>query len=271
MATRQIAIPSLCTALLFFGNPGRVSGQIPEPAVLSVPQATAPLTASFSTARAEMPGFSDLIKPLGGDFKRLLSGDNIYIAGIGAVGSLTAYAWDRNVAAADWGRGDVRQALEPGHIVGSPLFQAGAALTTYSVGRATNSPRLATIGADLVRAQIVAQTVTGIIKVGTQRARPDGTTLSFPSGHTSSAFATASVLHSHRGWKAGAPAYAVATWVAASRVQQDRHFLSDVIAGATVGLLAGRSVTVGRGSARFSVAPMAVPGGAGVSFVKVGR
>mgnify|MGYP002382179598 CR=1 FL=1 len=55
------------------------------------------------------------------------------------------------------------------------------------------------------------------------------------------AFATASVLQADLGWKAGLPAYAVATWVAASRVQTKRHYVSDVVAGAAVGILAGRS------------------------------
>ncbi len=139
------------------------------------------------------------------------------------------------------------------------------------MGRATGSSRVATIGAKLFRAQVAAQVTTQAIKFGTQRTRPDGTRLSFPSGHTSSSFATANVLQAELGWKAGVPAYAVAAWVAASRVQMDRHFLSDVIAGATVGLLAGRSVTVGRGHAKFSLSPMVVPGGFGATLVKIGK
>ena len=63
----------------------------------------------------------------------------------------------------------------------------------------------------------------------------------------------------------------MAGWVAASRVQMKRHYLSDVIAGATVGILAGRSVTVGSRNVRFSVDPMPVAGGMGVSFTKVAR
>jgi membrane-associated phospholipid phosphatase len=79
------------------------------------------------------------------------------------------------------------------------------------------------------------------------------------------------VLQTKFGWKAGIPAYAMASWVAASRLQSNRHYLSDVIAGATIGVLAGRSVTLGRGAARFSVSPTAIPGGIGMSFVRVQR
>ena len=97
------------------------------------------------------------------------------------------------------------------------------------------------------------------IKLAVGRTRPDGTQFSFPSGHSASSFATATVLQRNLGWKAGVPAYAMATFVAASRVQVKRHYLSDVTMGAAIGIIAGRSVTVGRGDARFAVAPSALP------------
>ncbi len=77
------------------------------------------------------------------------------------------------------------------------------------------------------------------------------------------------MLQRHFGWKAGVPAYVVATYVAGSRLQENRHYLSDVIFGATIGILAGRTVTVGRGSSRFHVVPLATTGGVGVALVRV--
>jgi membrane-associated phospholipid phosphatase len=127
------------------------------------------------------------------------------------------------------------------------------------------------LGSDLVRAQIVTQSVTLGIKLSVQRTRPDGTQYSLPSGHASTTFATATVLQRHFGWKAGAPAYALATFVAASRVQVQRHYLTDVALGATLGIIAGRTVTLGRGDTRFALGPSVVPGGAGVNFTLVGR
>src|SRR6185369_8804699 len=133
------------------------------------------------------------------------------------------------------------------------------------VGRITHSPRAASLGADLFQAQILAQAMTQGIKMAAQRTRPDGTTLSFPSGHTSSAFASATVLQRHFGWKAGVPAYAVAAYVATSRLEDKRHYLSDVTFGAVLGIVAGRTVTVGRGDARFAIAPAATNGGGAVA------
>ena len=57
-----------------------------------------------------------------------------------------------------------------------------------------------------------------------------------------------------------------ASYVAASRIQAKRHFLSDVAFGAVLGVFAGRTVTVGLSRARFAVAPIALPGGGGFSF-----
>ena len=94
---------------------------------------------------------------------------------------------------------------------------------------------------------------------------------SFPSGHAAVTFASATVLQRHFGWKVGIPAYAVASYVAASRVQMKRHYLSDVAFGAALGIVAGRTLTIGRGDARFAVEPMAAPGGGGIGFTWVGK
>jgi membrane-associated phospholipid phosphatase len=84
-------------------------------------------------------------------------------------------------------------------------------------------------------------------------------------------FASATVLQRNFGWKAGVPAYAFATYVAASRVQEKRHFLSDVAFGAAIGIAAGRTVTIGRGGREFALGPVAVPGGGGLQFTWVGQ
>ena len=122
-----------------------------------------------------------------------------------------------------------------------------------------------------MRAQILAEVMTVGIKHAVRRERPDlSGTFSFPSGHTSVSFASATVLQRHYGWKFGLPAYSVAGYVALSRVQMRRHYLSDVAFGAMVGILAGRTVTVGHGR-KLELAPVATPRGAAVSFRLIGR
>jgi len=75
-------------------------------------------------------------------------------------------------------------------------------------------------------------------------------------------------LQRHFGWTAGVPAYAVASYVAASRVQTQRHYLSDVAFGAALGIVAGRTIGVGHGR-QLTLTPLPAPRGGGVSFTLV--
>lgn len=58
---------------------------------------------------------------------------------------------------------------------------------------------------------------------------------SCPSGHASQAFATAGSLAYSYGWRVGVPAYAVASAIAIARVREERHWASDIVAGAFLG------------------------------------
>lgn len=66
----------------------------------------------------------------------------------------------------------------------------------------------------------------------------------FPSGHTTAAFAVASVLANQYHEQKWVPvmAYSVATLVGASRIYENKHWLTDVVAGAAIGTLVGNLV-----------------------------
>ena len=149
---------------------------------------------------------SDLFKPLGRDMLGMVARDNLWLAGIGGLGAVAGSQLDTRAAVYTW-RSGFQPTMEPGKVAGSFILQTGGAFATYAIGRATNSEKVATVGASLFRAQVIAQTTTQAVKFATRRTRPDGTSLSFPSGHTASAFATASVLYSELGWKTGVPAF----------------------------------------------------------------
>lgn len=80
-----------------------------------------------------------------------------------------------------------------------------------------------------------------------QRERPNGRgdylpfPSAYPSGHASSAFATAGSLAYAYGWKAGIPAYAVASAIAISRIAESAHWLSDITSGITLGVFWARA------------------------------
>lgn len=68
--------------------------------------------------------------------------------------------------------------------------------------------------------------------------RPNGVDAqSFPSGHTGTAFLGAELVRKEYGWGWGSAAYAVATTTAVLRMYNNEHWLSDVIAGAGLGIL----------------------------------
>ncbi len=83
-------------------------------------------------------------------------------------------------------------------------------------------------------------------KILTDRERPDGSANnSFPSGHTATAFSAAEFLHQEFGHHSiwiSIGGYTVATMVGASRIFNDKHWLSDVVAGAGIGILCTKAV-----------------------------
>jgi len=84
----------------------------------------------------------------------------------------------------------------------------------------------------------VATATTFTLKYSVRRERPDGSDdLSFPSGHTMYAFQGATFIHQRYGWRYALAAYAGACFVGYSRVESDKHYLGDVLAGAAIGTL----------------------------------
>ena len=79
----------------------------------------------------------------------------------------------------------------------------------------------------------------------------------------------AGALERHLGWKGAVPAYILASYGAVSRLPDNRHWLSDVVFGSSVGIIAGRTVT--RHGRDFPVAVAAVPGGAAIMYVRRGQ
>lgn len=94
--------------------------------------------------------------------------------------------------------------------------------------------------ADAFAAAIMAATVNAC-KYSFRVRRPDGSARnSFPSGHTATAFMTAAMLDREYGVRSpwfGIGGYAAATLVAVTRQLNNRHWMSDVLVGAGIGVL----------------------------------
>lgn len=147
-----------------------------------------------------------------------------------------------------------------------PYVAVGSAAVLYAYGRWQEHPVLARRAGRAGISTVTAAGVTAVIKLATGRVRPreepaDPFTFdpfsghgSFPSGHTTIAFAAAVALdrETTAGWIPWV-VYPTAAMVGWARVQDLDHWASDVVAGAAIGgwvswkmesLLAGRALGV---------------------------
>lgn len=126
----------------------------------------------------------------------------------------------------------------------------------YLAGMLTDDERSVQVAQDGIAASLIASgIITPAIKLVTGRSRPRAnqgvyhfkpfseTNSSFPSGHTTEAFALAAVISEHyeENWITYG-SYSIAGLVGLARTYHHAHFASDVLAGAMIGTLVGKSV-----------------------------
>jgi membrane-associated phospholipid phosphatase len=225
-------------------------------------------------------GFKALLFETGGDFKAFPRRRSTWvILGIGAGAAAAAYPADDEVNAHLMGSDAVDRFFAPGKWIGSAYVQAGAAVGLYVIGRyalphadgEARTNKVSHLGFDMLRALIVSQTFTQAIKNTVRRDRPTGECCAFPSGHASATFATASVLERHFGPRGSWPVFLVASYVATSRLHEDRHFLSDVIFGASLGVASGWTVVGRHGRSSYALMPVPIRGGVMVTLIRDSR
>jgi membrane-associated phospholipid phosphatase len=220
--------------------------------------------------------WKSLLKDTGSDFVSFPQRKSTWVLlAAGGALALAAHPADDYVETHIVGNPTADGIFSVGKVLGNAYFQIGAAATMYIVGQQltkdddTRTHRVTHIGFDIIRAQIVAQALVHGIKIAAQRDRPSGDCCAFPSGHATSAFAAASVLERHFGYRGSWPALLAASYVAASRLVDNRHFLSDVIFGAALGEAIGWTVVGRHGKPKIALQPIPVRGGMMVAFVRV--
>lgn len=254
-------------------------------------EATALAPPSATTAPAPFPSAGAPVsfpRTVGRDLAALVSaparadaGDwrdvGLAVAAIGVAGALDASARDRiqNERSPDSDRiaRDIR-----------PLGQAGAlglAGAAWIAGGLAHRPGLSTTGKEALESSLFAAgLVTPLLKLAAGRARPDAERgassfhpfaggNSFPSGEATEAFAVASVFaaHTRSRWGKGA-AWGLAGLVGLERMDLDRHWASDVVAGAAIGAGIGRWVVARhRGASGSGLAWRVAPEPSGAAVV----
>jgi membrane-associated phospholipid phosphatase len=245
-------------------GPVRAFGSAPEGHL------TGPLRSSSEAAAAEeqvVPTRDDGRRTLRRFFPNLgraaigvFNRDNLAPALIGTTAALIGTGFDEQVRDAMAGEGDdltstlstLFGGIEGVAIVGSVL----------AAGRFARGQRFRDATYDVAVAAGVTVTYTFALKYAVGRERPnEENNQSFPSGHTSNAFAMAAALDGHYGKKVTIPAYTLAALVGWARLRDNVHWLSDVLAGATLGYIVGRTTV------RVNDAPL--KGGATVTFAPI--
>jgi membrane-associated phospholipid phosphatase len=229
-------------------------------------------------AKPEHTGLSALVHATGSDFAAFPRRPSTWVilaAGLGA--AAIAHPFDDNIADHEFSKG-AKHFFVLGKYLGQTYVQAGVAAGLYITGRyivppAEGEPRtnkLSHLGFDLIRANIVSGVLVQGIKIAVRRDRPNGNCCAFPSGHAATAFATASVLERHFGYRGAWPTLVGASYVAISRLADHQHFLSDVVFGSALGIATGWTVVGRHGRENFTLLPVPVKGGVAVIFARNG-
>jgi membrane-associated phospholipid phosphatase len=178
--------------------------------------------------------------------ERIFSRDNIPLAAIGFGTAALALTVDRRVSdyfkrSSPLGPSWMNAATD----IGYGYIEIGVGAALVGTGELINDKKIADAGVVSLEAFLINGAFTEGLKYMTQRSRPNrGNKMSFPAGHASvtAAFsASISEMYDWNPWLA-VPLYVTTAYVGVSRIQAQEHYLSDVIAGITLGTLVGSSV-----------------------------
>jgi membrane-associated phospholipid phosphatase len=258
-----LAVPAWAQEPLPAENPGGSTAALITPETEQATPASQPVTVPATTVET-----GNIFKLSAGDFKKFFSLDTAKVMSYVSLVAIAAAPWDRE--GVNNGFNIPTTIFQSGNLIGQFAFQATAGFATYGIGKAIGNTKGAVVGRDIVRAQLLSQALVQTVKHTVRRERPDGTNrAAFPSGHSASAFATATVLQRHYGWKVGVPAYGLGSYIALARMAWNRHHATDVVMGAGFGIASARTVTMSLAKSKFSVGVQPTTGGASMTFTKI--
>ena len=137
---------------------------------------------------------------------------------------------------------ELRHTVMPGfHYIYDDITQyapAAVLLGMKACGYESRTKWTGMLVSDAFSMGIMVVTVRGV-KYIAGRERPNGSNHSFPSGHTATSFMTATMLHKEYGWRSpwfSIGGYTVAALTGVSRIMNNMHWMSDVVAGAAIGI-----------------------------------
>lgn len=142
--------------------------------------------------------------------------------------------------------------------LGDGSFLGALVITSYLSGEIFHDEKLRKVGLLGAESFIITAVLVNVLKFTVGRARPyanetsqsfhpfalSSRYYSFPSGHASSVFSVATVIAEHsEKLLIDVLVYSLAGLVAATRVHQDKHYLSDVFIGSLIGYFVGKKIS----------------------------
>ncbi len=126
--------------------------------------------------------------------------------------------------------------------IGSPVSHFGLATAGYAWSLAANDEHNRTVWLSTLEALSLNGLLTTGLKVIAQDHSPNGESLAWPSGHTSSSITLATVMNEYYGPWVGVPLYALSGFVMYERMETGEHWASDIVFGAALGYVVGKTV-----------------------------
>ena len=122
-----------------------------------------------------------------------------------------------------------------GDLAGQMIPNAIYTVGMYTFGLFTKDSQAKEKALFMIRATAYPALLSTLLKASIQENRPNGAKYSFPSGHATTIFAFATAVACEHPWYWGVPAFALAGFVGISRMNDNKHYFHDVLAGATLG------------------------------------
>ena len=214
----------------------------------STPAASESTTPSIQPAPVKQQlrstSYRNFPRDLWHNFGGLFTRDNALPAAIGFGATVIVASKDDEIASYFLRRERFAPAARIGGALGNTLVLAAGEGGLFLLGQVRDDPKFREISYSIGQALVMDAIILYPLKLATSRERPNREDQrSFPSGHATSAFAVAAVLDHYYGPKVAIPVYALGAFVSFGRMEQNKHYLTDVMAGATLGWLVGKTVT----------------------------
>lgn len=180
---------------------------------------------------------------LGGNFLALFSKKNVVPLMIGGAASGILAPFDSDIRD-NIGKDDESSTVgKIGAVMGGPAVVLPTVAGLLIAGNNSKNDRFHSFSYSLAQATVLEQALVNGLKYAIGRPRPDeSNNRSFPSGHAATSFMAATVVQHYYGTKAGIIGYSAATFITLSRARENKHWATDLTAGAALGYIIGSSV-----------------------------